>query len=193
MNSRGSRLSHRCAAGCIPFAVALVAFWVLSGCQAASSSSPSTSHAAAAQGWVSLERTSGALREAPVYLVTLYEDGGVLFEGRANVRSKGTFAKHIPPERAAVVFARLDAIDFWNREPRYDEERESKATGESLILRTASRDLPWDTIAARRHNRFKRIDGLFFAPRELIDLKILIEQTVDLAAWINGTPGEKPE
>lgn len=149
------------------------------GC--ATSGSPSAKPGAPS--YIALERTAGRLAEAPVYLVTLYSDGGVLFEGRANVRSKGTFTKRIPPESAAALFTQLDAIDFWNRWPRYDEDR-TKRGNDDVIVAVASPDVPWDILSARHRGRFKRIDGLFYAPRELTDFKRRFEEVVGLADWI---------
>jgi hypothetical protein len=160
-----------------------VDFALLAGCE----TTPKTS-AAAAPAYVSLERVTAGQVVGPAYVVTLYEDGGVLFEGHASVKSKGTFTKRIPPAEAARIFAELEAANIWEREPRYDVERGGQA-GDSRILRVAPTEAAWDNLIARRRGRFKRIDGLFFAPSVLLDLKTHIEKAVGLAEWI-GQPGE---
>lgn len=142
-------------------------------------------------GFVSLERTTNAAGAAagPVYIVTLFTDGRVIFEGNAAVKSKGTFSKTIPMDAADAVFARIDAINLWDRERRYDVER-AEAGGDSIIVRTASTEVPWDILRARNRGRSIRIDGLFFAPHEIMDLKNFVEKTVGLAEWI-GEPQER--
>jgi hypothetical protein len=167
------------------FAGALL--WIglaLAGCEhtatPASGNARGKTSAPAAPGWVALERTSGNRPEAPSYVVTLFDDGRVMFEARANVKTRGTFSKRVPAERAAAVFTRMEAIELWQRQPRYDEQRGARG-GDDVILAVASRDDPWDILTARCHGQFKRIDGLFYAPSDLLDLKQLIEDTVGLA------------
>jgi hypothetical protein len=145
-------------------------------------------NATAAPAYVSLERVTAGRVVGPAYVLTLYEDGRVLFEGHASVKSKGTFTKRIPPAEAARIFAELETANIWEREPRYDVERADQG-GDSRILRVAPTEAPWDNLIARSRGRFKRIDGLFFAPRVLLDLKAHIEEAVGLAEWI-GQPGE---
>jgi hypothetical protein len=115
--------------------------------------------------------------------VTLFQDGQVVFEGHANVLHKGTQTKRIPAERARALFVRLDAINFWERNPRYTEERATTGTDDK-ILRVAPDDAPLDVMTARYQGRFKRIDGLFFAPTELVEFKRAIEDAVGLDEWL---------
>jgi hypothetical protein len=135
--------------------------------------------------WVALERSGN---NGLIYRVTLFEGGAVLFEGAGNSRRPGSVSRHIPPESASAIFRQLELVDFWEREPRYDIERTNRG-GDSLITRTAPEDAIWDAIVAQRASRTKRIDGLFFAPQELLDLKKSLEQTVGLAAWLSGGGG----
>lgn len=169
---------------------ALSGLSLLASCAAPAHAPPKPATRSAAPGYIALERTAGSLAEAPVYTVTLFEDGHVLFEGRAGVKTKGTFSKRIPLERAVALFRQLDAISFWDRRPHYTEERVNRS-GDEVIARVASPDSPWDIISARYRGQFKRIDGLFFAPHELIEFKTLLEETVGLAAWI-GAPAALP-
>ena len=59
-----------------------------------------------------------------------------------------------------------------------------------ILLAAASTEVPWDILRAHNRGRSIRIDGLFFAPHEIMDLKNLVEKTVDLAEWI-GEPQER--
>ena len=138
--------------------------------------------------WISLERTTGGAVVSPVYRVTLFEDGRVLFEGVTSVKSKGSFTKTISRAAAAEVFNRIEQVQLWERARRYDTE--SAMSGrDSVIVKQASTEAAWDIIRAKARNRSVRIDGLFYAPHDLIDLKKLIEKNVGLAEWI-GEPHE---
>jgi hypothetical protein len=139
---------------------------------------------ASSPGWVALQRTPGTDPSAPRYTVTLYENGKVLFEGQSGVKWTGAATKTISATQAARIFRELDAIDFWNRQPRYDVERADRGV-ESVITKVASPDTSWDIISARHRGRFKRIDGLFFAPFQLLQLKALIENSVGLSDWVD--------
>ena len=141
--------------------------------------------------WVSLERTPNGAGAAvgPVYIVTLFEDGKVIYEGHAAVKRKGTFSRTIPREHAAEIFSTIETINLWERPRRYDVERIERG-GDSVIVRRASDEVPWDILRARSHGRMIRIDGLFFAPHDILALKQLIERRVDLAAWLGEPAGE---
>lgn len=160
------------------------------GASATRTSPPPRPRSSQEPAWISLERTrtdSGAA-PGPVYVVTVFEDGKVIFEGHASVKSKGTFTKNIPPATAAALLSELETLNLWERERRYDVERVNRA-GDSVIVRTASSEVPWDIIRARNRSRILRIDGLFFAPSDILRFKEHVEQAVGLAAWI-GEPHE---
>src|SRR6266542_4911076 len=100
----------------------LTAALLIAGCGSAPAAGPAPKPAAATArrmpAWVSLERTEGG---QSLSLVTLFEDGRVVFEGVAGDRRR-TLAKNIPREQAGKVFAMLETIDFWHRAARYDVE-----------------------------------------------------------------------
>jgi hypothetical protein len=160
--------------------IAVATLALFSGCE-----TQPTSAAAHEPAWIALERTPGGGPESPVYTVTLYEDGRVLFEGRSGVHRKGTFTKEIPRAKAAAIFSEIEGVDLWNRDPRYDYER-AQVGNDDRIIRQAPKDSSWDILTARSRGRFKRIDGLFFAPHELIDLVRHVQETVGLSEWIVG-------
>jgi hypothetical protein len=154
---------------------------LVSGCESAP-------RGAASPNWVSVQRTGGGLSISPIYVVTLFADGRVLFEGQSWGKSNGSFTRTIPREQAAKIFTQLEAVDFWNRAPRYDTESATQGDN-SVIVKLAPSDTPWTILTARSNGRFKRIDGLFYAPHELIDLKKEIEKVTRIDEWI-GEPIE---
>lgn len=129
--------------------------------------------------WASLERTEEG---RSLYVVTLFEDGRAMFEGAVGGRRR-TLTKPVDAGQAARVFQMVEAIDLWNRQPRYDVEH-ARQGNDSVVVRTASPDEPWDILRVQRQGRTKRIDGLFFAPRDILELKSLIEETVGLKDWL---------
>lgn len=163
-----------------PFVILSCLLLAAAGCESTPASGGSGKSGPA---WISLERTTGGQSVSPVYRVTLYEDGGVLFEGVTSVKSKGTFTKTIPREKAAAIFTRIEQVELWERQRRYDTETITRGA-ETTIGRQAPLEVPWDILRAQNRGRTIRIDGLFFAPYELIELKKLIEESVGLAEWI---------
>lgn len=160
---------------------------LLAGCESAPAPRATAKTGAAhasdpALSWVALERSGGS---GLLYRVTLYIDGSVLFEGARNSVHPGSSWKHLSPASADRVFRQIELANFWDRYPRYDVER-SQRGGDSIITATAPPDALWDGIVAQHRGRSKRIDGLFFAPRELLELKTFIEETVGLADWLAG-------
>lgn len=158
----------------------------LAGCGTASSpAGAGGGQPARAPDWVSLERTSGGRTN---YLVTLFTDGHVLFEGLTSVKAQGTFSKTISHAQAAAIFAQIDQLQLELRPKRYDTETAQRGN-DSVIVKTASTDQPWDTLRLKRHGQSVRIDGLFFAPQDIADLRKNIEESIGLAEWI----GERSE
>ena len=107
----------------------------------------------------------------------------------AAVKNKATLARVIPPEKAAAIFRELDTVNLWERAPRYDTESMTRTGFDRVLVNSAPPSgAPWDILTARSRGRFKRIDGLFFAPHELLELKQHIEQAVGLADWVSPLP-----
>jgi hypothetical protein len=135
--------------------------------------------------YVSLERTAGGRTQ---YLVTLFSDGHVLFEGLSSVKFKGTFSKTISHANTASIFGALERLELHKRAKRYDTQNAQRGE-DSVIDRVASTEAPWETIRLKLHGQSERIDGLFFAPADILDLKKQIETSVGLAEWV-GEPHE---
>ena len=153
----------------------------LGGCGTASAPPAAAGrHPAQAPDWVSLERTSGGRTN---YLVTLFTDGHVLFEGLTSVKAQGTFSKTISRAKAADIFAQIDQLQLERRPRRYDTDTAQRGN-DTVIVKTAPVDQPWDTLRVKRHGQSMRIDGLFFAPHDITDLKKNIEEAIGLAEWI---------
>ena len=140
--------------------------------------------------WVSLERTFGG---RSIYVITLREDGHAMFEAQTPQNTRRTLTKVLPASVVAPVFSQVELLNFWDRPGGYDVER-TQVGGDSRITATAAPDAPWDILRAQRGSRIKRIDGLFFAPRDMIEFKALIERTVDLPGWtaeLNAPPAKR--
>lgn len=161
-------------------ALAFLALALLTSCETAPAGGPRAARPADhAPAWISVERVHGG---RAVYLVTVFDNGRAVLEGYFGGRQR-TFSKAIPIAQASLIFGRIEAIDFWQREPRYDVEYIRRGA-DSTIGRIAPEDAPIDVLRAQRQSRLKRIDNLHFAPSELTELKALIEETVGLRAWL---------
>jgi hypothetical protein len=132
---------------------------------------------------ISLERT-GCYGSCPSYLVTLRADGTVTFEGREHVESKGQFQKKIDPAKLAPLFAKVEAIHFWDLKDRYVE----KVNADGTVMRIT--DLPTRYTEVKYSTRAKRIKNYFDGPAGLEELEHLIDEVAGVSAWI-GKAGQK--
>ncbi len=134
---------------------------------------------------ISLERT-GCFGSCPSYVVSLYEDGLVKFEGRDFVARKGVFTKRVLRSAVARVFARAESIRFWELQDKYAVAEEVKQGGETIV-RLPPTDLPTRYVTVRTATKTKRIEDYWGAPPELHELEKLIDTTADVSAWVRGS------
>jgi len=126
----------------------------------------------------------GCLGTCPVYQVTIRSDGSVVYEGRLNVAVKGTQKKKIDPASFDLVWAKLEEINFWNLQERYDHMVETLPDGTQGTW--VSYDSPQKWITAIDGERQKRVLDAFGAPKGLAELETLIDSIAGTSAWIQN-------
>lgn len=146
--------------------------------------------------FISLERT-GCFGSCPIYVVTLYQDGAVRFEGRDYVKKKGVFVKRV--DRAAVerLFEKAESIGFWQLQDTYAISKEVKK-GDDAIIELPPTDLPTRYVTLRTAKKMKRVQDYWGAPAELRELERLIDATAGVAEWVGHNvtaedPSKTPE
>jgi hypothetical protein len=97
----------------------------------------------------------------PVYTITIYGTGKVLFEGVKHVKKEGKFQKQLKPSEVNKLFNAFECANFSDFKNEYDEERIS--------------DLPTTYISFEHRGFKKRIKDYYNAPEELKKLEKLVE------------------
>lgn len=139
--------------------------------------------------FVSLERT-GCLGDCPRYVLTLYADGLVKFEGRGSVKKQGVFTKRVSRAAVAQVFSNAESVGFWSMQENYAESK-IVTKGDDTVVELPPTDLPACFITVRTATRMKRVYDYWGAPASLRELERLVDATADAAEWIGSTGGRK--
>lgn len=132
---------------------------------------------------ISLERT-GCFGSCPSYVLTILADGGVTFEGRQDVKSKGVFRKKLAPAKLAPIFQKIEEIHFWELEDSY---RTKKNPDGSISMIT---DLPTRYVTVQSSTKSKRVEDYYGAPPGIHELERLMDEIAGVSEWI-GEPNEK--
>ncbi len=119
---------------------------------------------------ITLERTP-CYGPCPVYDVTIYGDGTVVYEGYSNVAVTGTQTTQISPNDVKNLVDEFFAIDFFSLEDEY----------------TANiTDLPETYTSITVNGETKRIRDYSGAPWELMNLEHTIDLVAGTAQWVVG-------
>jgi hypothetical protein len=132
---------------------------------------------------ISLERTI-CFGACPSYVVTLFADGRVTYEGRHFVKVRGAHWKTIPAAKLAPLFAKLDAVHFWEFKDRYSMVVNPDGSIEVVT------DQPTYTVTVKTEGKTKRVVDYYGAPKALRELEDLIDTTAGVEEWI-GKPEER--
>ena len=123
-----------------------------------------------------LERTA-CFGTCPVYKLTVHRSGKIEFEGRDHIREKGMRTGRISAEDFARLVKKIEEIDFFRLQDRYD----GKNPDGSGITVT---DLPTRKITVTKGDRTKRVENYFRGPAGLKELEDLIDELAKAQVWI---------
>jgi hypothetical protein len=127
-----------------------------------------------AQTVVTLER-GPCYGPCPVYRLTLYDSGKIVFEGKNHVRAKGTQTATISKEQVAELVAGFEKAGYFRFKDRY--------TAHHIT------DLPTTVTSVQVGRRVKRIEhyhGDSSAPKILSALENKIDAVVGSKRWIGS-------
>ena len=113
----------------------------------------------------------------PVYKLTIYSSGRVEFEGRQFVRQKGTHTSQIPARDFARLVKKIEEINFFRLQKRYDGKGPD---GRGVTVT----DLPTRRISVAKDGETKTVENYFQGPPELKELEDLIDEVAKSARWI---------
>jgi hypothetical protein len=123
---------------------------------------------------ITLERTM-CFGFCPVYRLSIYGNGKVVYEGRYYVRVEGARTTYIPKRKVRELVAEFERIGFYD----FDDQYTIPAT-----------DFPSVLVSIDLEGRSKTIDmygAEAIAPEEIANLIKQIEEAVNVARWV-GKP-----
>ena len=132
---------------------------------------------------ISLERTI-CYGACPSYVLTVFADGRITYEGRHFVKVRGSHWKTIPTAKLAPLFAKLDAVHFWKFKDSYYVVVNPDGSIEAVT------DQPTYTVTVKTGGQTKRVVDYYGAPKALRELEDLIDTTAGVEEWI-GKPDER--
>lgn len=166
-------------------AVAVSLVISLAGC-----ASPPSSEARPGVAFIALER-SGCFGSCPSYVLTVFEDGVVRFEGRDFVKRRGIFLSRAPSSAVHALFAKVEAIGFWDMPNDFSGTREVVRDGQT-VLELAPTDHPSRFVTVEMGGRKKTIRDYWNAPASLRDLEKSIDRVGDAEKWVGRSTAEVP-
>ena len=129
------------------------------------------------QSVVTLERTA-CFGFCPMYKLTIYGDGRVVYEGNRFVKITGTKTTRISPMKARQLMLEFQRIQYFNLQDRYEG---------------GPTDAPSAITSFQMGPKFKTVYHYLAspdAPQKLTDLEAKIDATVNVQQWI-GTESER--
>jgi hypothetical protein len=127
---------------------------------------------------ITLERTP-CFGACPVYKLTVHRSGQVEYEGKNHVGQKGSRTGRISTEDFDKLVKKIDEINFFNLNDRYD----GKNPDGSGVTVT---DLPTRKTSVTRGELTKTVENYFRGPTGLAELEGLIDELTKAAEWVRG-------
>jgi hypothetical protein len=115
-----------------------------------------------------LQRTP-CFGRCPIYTVSFYEDGYVLYEGEKWVDREGIYYSHASNKQLNEIREKAKGINFFEMKAQYDNEYVT--------------DLPSTITTIKRKDGFKVVANRYEGPEQLLDLEKLIDEIIDSLEW----------
>ncbi|MEX2379695.1 MAG: DUF6438 domain-containing protein [Vicingaceae bacterium] len=115
-----------------------------------------------------LQRTS-CFGHCPIYTVSFYAEGYVLYQGEKWVELEGNFYSHASEKQLSEIRRKAEAIDFFELKEQYDNEHVT--------------DLPSTITTLKGEEGFKVVANRYEGPEQLKEFEKLIDEIVDSLEW----------
>lgn len=115
-----------------------------------------------------LQRTP-CFGRCPIYTVSFYEDGYVLYEGEKWVDKEGVYYSHASEKELNEIRKKAKTINFFEMKAQYDNDYVT--------------DLPSTITTIQGKDGFKVVDNRYEGPDKLQELEELIDSIVDSLEW----------
>lgn len=127
--------------------------------------------------FVRLERTP-CFGSCPVYIVTIFGDGRIAFEGHQYVTVTGTVSGHTAIDSVSLLFEQAEKIHFFDLQDSY----ESKKINDSLTEMVT--DLPGRRITVSSVGNTKTVYDYYGGPPELQAFADAIDRIANTKRWV---------
>ena len=110
---------------------------------------------------------------SPVYSLTIYGNGTVIYEGEMWVNVTGKQISQISQDKVKELVDEFYRIDYFSLKDRYEEP---------------VTDLPSTTTSITINGKTKSVYNYLGAPRKLVELENKIDEITNSNKWINPHP-----
>jgi hypothetical protein len=118
----------------------------------------------------------------PIYSVSIFGDGTVTYEGRANVAVVGARREKIPVERLADLVSRIETVGFLDSPEQCCVCEDSDDSGRMVVL---------DYRPGGVEKSIVNDDTCRAAPASMRELERAIDDATEIQRWTLG-PGARP-
>ena len=125
---------------------------------------------------ITLERTA-CFGVCPVYTLTIYGDGRIVYEGMRNVRIEGTITTTISEDKIKQLITEFQKIDYFSLKDSYEERNATDMPSAYTSLTVNGK-----TKTVRHYH------GDFNAPKKLTELENKIDLIVNSDEWTQLWP-----
>lgn len=115
-----------------------------------------------------LQRTA-CFGSCPIYTVSFYAGGYVLYQGEKWVDLEGVFYSRVSEKQLSEIQKKAEAINFFEMKAQYDNEHVT--------------DLPSTITTLKGEEGFKVVANRYEGPERLEELEKLIDEIVDSLEW----------
>lgn len=119
---------------------------------------------------ITLERTA-CFGTCPVYKLTIYGDGRVVYEGERFVNVTGTQNSQISQEKIKELVDEFYAINYFALKDKYD---------------APITDMPTTITSITIGGKTKKVVNYYGAPKKLDELENKIDEITDSKKWVKG-------
>ena len=145
----------------------------------AGSAEPTATPAPTASDQLSMTR-GPCFGACPMYTVTVWGDGRVVFDGNQFVAATGEHTKTVDPAVAAALFARADSIDFFDMPQQVTPANDAACGQYHTDAPSADITIVWGS----RDHTVSHYHGCLEAPEGLRAFEDRIDAVLGLAEWI---------
>jgi hypothetical protein len=115
-----------------------------------------------------IQRTA-CFGRCPIYTMTVFEGGKVVFEGKKWVDKEGTYEARVDDDKIEKLYSKANSVGFFDFESVYDNQYVT--------------DLPSTITTLKREGKFKTVIGRYESPELLHEFENFFDSEFSRLAW----------